>query len=243
MRPDASALKTKAKVINKIVREMSGVHTYALIPPIEKRDKKVKEEVDPDTHPLMKPYRDESTRNPIMCSFGHRPRSASRTFHPSTMKVRLGHEEVAAVAGMGKSGFGLQPAVLAKLLHAPPLSNDQGDGESQFRGSAPPSGWEDPHNLFMSADEGFDKTADSTSMLEHSGHGLDRGGGLEHSKSWNAASFSELGGGDFNGTTSFAKQSARRTKKKQNKNNKLVSSGLSSSSALLVDLIRFSFSR
>ena len=221
MRPDASALKTKAKVINKIVRDVSGVHTYALIPPIEKKGKKVKEVVDPDTHPLMKPYRDESTRNPIMCSFGHRPRSASRTFHPSTMKVRLRHEEVAAVADQGKNGFGLQPAVLAKLLHAPPLSHDQGEGDSKSRGSAPPSGWEDPHNLFLSPDELFNKTADSTSMSESSGH-LGHGGVLEHSKSWNAASFDEMGG-EFNGTTSFAKQSSRRSNmSNKSRDNKLV---------------------
>mmetsp|Transcript_17146 Transcript_17146/g.28659 ORF Transcript_17146/g.28659 Transcript_17146/m.28659 type:complete len:869 (+) Transcript_17146:111-2717(+) len=223
-RADPSALKTKAKVINKIVREVSGVHTYALIPPIEKRDKKVKEEVDPDTHPLMKPYRDESTRNPVMCSFGHRPRSASRTFHPSTMKVRLRHEEVAAAGEPGQGSFGLQPAVLAKLLHAPKLTYDP-DADSKSRGSAPPSGWEDPHNLFLSEDELFDKTADSTSLSEQSGH-LGHGGGLEHSKSWNAASFSELGD-EFNGTVSFAKNSSRRSKKsiKKKKDNKLDSSG------------------
>jgi hypothetical protein len=213
---DPSALKTKAKVINKIVREVSGVHTYALIPPIEKRDKRVKEEVDPDTHPLMKPYRDESTRNPVMCSFGHRPSSASRTFHPSTMNFRLQHEEVAAVASKGQSGFGLQPAVLAKLLHAPPLAHDQGDDSKS--GSRPPSGWEDPLGLFLPSEDLFDKSVASTSMEEGSGR-LGHGGVLEHSKSWNTGTFSDngVGAAGFNGTTSFAKSRSRRPKKANKK--------------------------
>lgn len=236
-RSDPSALKTKAHVINKIVREVSGVHTYALIPPIERKDTRVKEVVDPDTHPMMKPYRDESMRNPVMCSFGHRPRSASRTFHPATMNFRLRHEEVAAVAGMGKSGFGLQPAVLAKLLHAPPLSNDRGESESQSqsqsqgrggRGSVPPpppSRWEDPHNLFLSSEDVFDRTAatsssSSVSVLgQSSPHPLGPGGGLEHSRSWNATSFSDhAAGNDLNGVTSNSFESFGRRKKKTPKN-------------------------
>jgi hypothetical protein len=46
----------KAKVVNKIVREASGVHNYTLVPPILSQ---VHENIaiDSDTHPLMKPYR------------------------------------------------------------------------------------------------------------------------------------------------------------------------------------------
>ena len=56
-----------------------------------------------------------------MCSFGHRPKSASRTFYPATMKVRLEHGEVAPVQAGGKTGVGLSVATLGKLLHAPRL--------------------------------------------------------------------------------------------------------------------------
>lgn len=231
-------------MINKIVREVSGVHTYTLVPPIVKKGKRVKQVVDPDTHPLMKPYRDESTRNPVMCSFGHRPSSASRTFHPSTMNFRLQHEEVAAVAGKGQSGFGLQPAVLAKLLHAPHLDSHQGgDNDEDSRCSTrPPSGWEDPHSLFLPSsstttasalEEDFNKSAASMSITEGGESGpLGHGGILEHSKSWNTASFMQHEDGGLDGTTSFAQSSGRRRVKKKKKkldiqkDNRLVSSCL-----------------
>jgi hypothetical protein len=84
----SSALATKAKVLNKFVRDASGIHAYAMVPPPRVKDLSFGNEVfDPETHPLVKPYRLESQRKPIMCSFGHRPTSASRTFFPGTMKV------------------------------------------------------------------------------------------------------------------------------------------------------------
>lgn len=209
------------------------MHTYALVPPLVKKGKRTKQVVDPDTHPMMKPYRDESTRNPVMCSFGHRPKSASRTFHPSTMNFRLRHEEVAAVAGKGQNGFGLQPAVLSKLLHAPPLNSQQGGGDGDSQASTrPPSGWEDPHNLFLpsastaassgfgsttASENAFNKSAASVSVSEGGDSGpLGHGGVLEHSRSWNTTSFTAEDE-DFNGTTSFAQNSARRRKKKSKK--------------------------
>ncbi len=216
-RGESSVLGTKAKVLNKIVREVSGVHTYTLVPPIlPKTQKKKKELVDPDTHPLMKPYRDESTRNPIMCSFGHRPRSASRTFHPSTMNVRLQHGEVAAVAGMGKNGFGLQPAVLAKLLHAPSLTSSTLEDEE----TAPKAPLEDPHNLFLPTEELFDQSAVSNMQTP-----LGKGGNLEHSKSWNASSFSAQEEGDFNATSSFNNnRNTKNSRRSRNPNNSTLSS-------------------
>lgn len=118
----SSVLSTKAKVLNKFVREASGVNSYAMIPPVRSKDKaSVQEVFDPETHPLVKPYRLESQRKPIMCSFGHRPKSASRTFFPATMKVRLDHNEIAPAGNTGKTGVGLSVAVLAKILHAPKL--------------------------------------------------------------------------------------------------------------------------
>lgn len=84
-----TALGTKAKVLNKFVRDASGIHTYTMVAPPKKKQimGKEKEKFDPEIHPLMLPYRKESHRNPQMCSFGHRPSSASRTFNPGTMKV------------------------------------------------------------------------------------------------------------------------------------------------------------
>ena len=86
----SSVLATKAKVLNKFVRDASGINSYAMIPPPRSKDTSFeKEKFDPETHPLVKPYRLESLRKPVMCSFGHRPSSASRTFYPATMKVIL----------------------------------------------------------------------------------------------------------------------------------------------------------
>jgi hypothetical protein len=146
----------KAKVVNKIVREASGVHNYTLVPPILSQVHE-KIAIDPDTHPLMKPYREQSNTNPVMCSFGHRPKSASRTFHPGTMKIRLAKGELAQPAGNGRNGFGLPPSVLLKLLHAPkihhPGEEDQETVEEQGEGT---NSLYDPHNLFLSNDQIFE---------------------------------------------------------------------------------------
>ncbi len=142
---------TKAKVVNKIVREASGVHNYTLVPPIVGRNTEPIE-IDPDTHPLMKPYREQSNTNPVMCSFGHRPKSASRTFHPGTMKIRLRKGEVVQPNGGGKNGFGLPPSVLSKLLHAPKIYHP---GE-EFEDPKEEKTLADPHNLFLSNEELFE---------------------------------------------------------------------------------------
>ena len=154
-------MHTKAKVINKIVRETSGVHNYTLVPPLSHDDSKKSSSsshestavvaIDPDTHPLMKPYREQSNTNPIMCSFGHRPKSASRTFHPGTMKIRLTKGEIAQPARNGRNGFGLPPSILSKLLHAPKIYHP---GE-EFQDDIPTNekSLSDPHNLFLSNEQ------------------------------------------------------------------------------------------
>lgn len=75
---------------------IAGVNSYALVPPPPhaRASLRAKEEIDPDTHPRLKAYAKEATLKPIICSFGHRPSSASRTFHPATMKIRLKHGEI-----------------------------------------------------------------------------------------------------------------------------------------------------
>ncbi len=168
-----NTLTVKAREVNRIVREASGCHSYALVPPPNKAKKSAQQEVekiDPDTHPSMKSYAREATSKPIICSFGHRPRSASRTFHPATMKVKLKHGEVVKSESGGRTGFGLPVAVLAQLLYAPKLQypgsihDDHEDSSSLFHGSSfdypphstsslsdkfPPSTF-DPSDLFMS---------------------------------------------------------------------------------------------
>ena len=111
----------KAKVLNKIVREASGVHNYTIVAPARTHDsKKVYEKLEPETNPRVRPYAQEAKMKPVLCSFGHRPRSASRTFHPATMKFRLRHGEIAHGGdNVLKTGFGLPVSVLAQVLHAP----------------------------------------------------------------------------------------------------------------------------
>ena len=144
----------KAKVLNKIVREASGVHNYAIVAPISNQHRE-KLAADPETHPLTKPYREQMQRAPIMCSFGHRPTSASRTYHPATMKFRLRHGEIAPSKTGGRSGVGLAPAVLAKLLHAPKLEHpsESMEGTSMSEGSF--GNTFDPNDLFLPHDDLF----------------------------------------------------------------------------------------
>lgn len=151
----SNVIHTKAKVINKIVRETSGVHNYTLVPPLSHEDSKKSsshESIDPDTHPLMKPYREQSNTNPIMCSFGHRPKSASRTFHPGTMKIRLTKGEIAQPARNGRNGFGLPPSILSKLLHAPKIHHPGEEYEDDIATNEK-SLLSDPHNLFLSNEQ------------------------------------------------------------------------------------------
>jgi hypothetical protein len=83
-----------------------GVNSYALVPPpkqastagdgtsLSAHTSKAPQEIDPDTHPRLKVYAKEARLKPIICSFGHRPSSASRTFHPATMRLKLKHGEI-----------------------------------------------------------------------------------------------------------------------------------------------------
>ena len=155
----SGATSTKAKVLNKIVREASGVHNYALVPPIRKKGMEEAIPIDPETHPVMQPYREQSNRNPVMVSFGHRPRSASRTFHPSTMRIRLGHGEIADTSSAeGKNGIGLPPSVLAQILHAPRVPRPGEELEElEANGGDVEEDRPDPHGLFLSKDELFGK--------------------------------------------------------------------------------------
>ena len=74
----------KAKVLNKIVREVSEQHTYTLVPPPSTHSDPTQEqdEIDPMTHPAFRAYALEAKQKPVIRSFGHRPGSASRTFNP-----------------------------------------------------------------------------------------------------------------------------------------------------------------
>ena len=161
-----SPMETKAHVLNKIVRDASGVHTYALVPPIENELTQSKTSkrslIDPETNPILKPYRDQINRKPIMTSFGHRPNSASRVFHPATMKIHLKHEEVVHVETNGKNGFGLPTSVLSQLLHCPRLERPsektaaavESEYDAEDRISSPnlPNAF-DTRDLFLPDDE------------------------------------------------------------------------------------------
>lgn len=118
-RPEA----VKANVLNKIVREASGIHNYTIVAPVKSKDSKPTfEKLEPETNPRVRPYAKEAKMKPVLCSFGHRPRSASRTFHPATMRFRLKHGEIAQGGdNVYKTGFGLPVSVLAQVLKAPKL--------------------------------------------------------------------------------------------------------------------------
>jgi hypothetical protein len=139
------------------------VHNYALVPPIRNKKKQDKLEIDPETHPLMKPYREQSNGNPVMVSFGHRPKSASRTFHPGTMRIRLGHGEIAdTAAAEGKNGIGLPPSVLAQLLRAPRIPRP---GEELAEDGEPGGGeLHDPNGLFLPNDQLFGKSQSAPTL-------------------------------------------------------------------------------
>ena len=145
----------KARVLNKIVREESGQHTYTLVPPVpQKGGKEVSEPIDPETHPLFRPYALEAHQKPVIMSFGHRPSSASRTFNPATMKVRLRHGAVAKQEKpVHASGFGIPVSLLTKVLHAPDLPRP-GDEELVSPKKQHHNGpFSDPNSLFPSEQE------------------------------------------------------------------------------------------
>lgn len=156
------SVAVKANVVNKIVREASGIHNYAIVaPPKAKKGQVEEEKIDPETHPLMAPYAKEAKSKPIIVSFGHRPKSASRTFHPASMKFKLTHSEVIQTRG-ANSGFGLPVAVLSKVLTAPKIlseseileqldSEEKSHAESQTTMTSTKGN--DPNNLFFSEKE------------------------------------------------------------------------------------------
>lgn len=109
----------KANVVNKFVREATGIHTYALIPPPRLKGETIPMDADPETNPFVKSYAKETKKKPHMVSYGHRPRSASRTFNPGTMKIKMKHNELARAPVEGKFEFGLSAGILGKLLKAP----------------------------------------------------------------------------------------------------------------------------
>lgn len=137
----------KANVLNKIVREASGVHNYTIVAPVKThKSKQTFEKLEPETNPRVRPYAQEAKLKPVLCSFGHRPRSASRTFHPATMKFRLRHGEIAHGGdNVLKTGFGLPVSVLAQVLHAPKIYHPS---ESALFGA--PSGVEEDNDGFGS---------------------------------------------------------------------------------------------
>lgn len=152
------SVAVKANVLNKIVREASGVYNYTIVaPPKAKSGPDAGEEkIDPETHPLMAPYAKEAKSKPIIVSFGHRPRSASRTFHPASMRFKLKHSEVVKTRGE-QSGFGLPVAVLSKVLIAPKILSEseileQLDAEEKSQMDSK-SDLADPNNLFFTAEE------------------------------------------------------------------------------------------
>ena len=145
----------KARVLNKIIREESGQHTYTLVPPVpQKGVRAIIEPVDPETHPLFRPYALEAHQKPVNMSFGHRPSSASRTFNPATMKVRLRHGAVAKQEKpVHASGFGIPVSLLTKVLHAPDLPRP-GDEEPVSPKKHHHNGpFSDPNSLFPSDEE------------------------------------------------------------------------------------------
>ena len=100
--------------VGEIIRAETGVTDYVASPrprPLPRRPV-----LDADTLPLLRPYRREAQAKPTARSFGHRPSSASRTFHPASMKVRLRHGEVVQAPLVETGGLGLPTASLAALL-------------------------------------------------------------------------------------------------------------------------------
>jgi len=175
------AVAVKAAVLNKIVREASGINTYVITAPPRSVDDEPEDIHDPDTNPHFKSYAKETKKKPQIMSFGHRPRSASRTFNPSTMRFRMRHGEMIKAGRDGQYGFGLPVGILAKILKAPKI------GENMFNPAQTPAGppsveaessRHDPHDLFSMPDErpeGFKGEAafESASELQESSIGME----------------------------------------------------------------------
>jgi predicted kinase len=122
----------KAKVVNKIVREASGVHQYAIVPPPRRGKKTIPLDPDPETNPLVKLYAKETKKKPVIVSYGHRPSSASRTFNPGTMKIHMRHDEAVSAPQNNTFNFGLPAGILQKILKAPSIKgNPFGENEQE----------------------------------------------------------------------------------------------------------------
>ncbi len=132
--------------------------------------------------------REQTNRAPTMSSFGHRPTSASRTFHPATMKVLLKKGEIAKPNANGSNGFGLTPSILSKILQTPKLQTEQEAIEFEHEElreqvrreqeiKRQQRAREDPHHLFSSSGGAtYDETADGGDMMSsisHLGNGRD----------------------------------------------------------------------
>jgi len=155
----------KANVVNKFVRDATGIHTYALIPPPRLKGETIPLDADPETNPFVKTYAKETKKKPHMVSYGHRPSSASRTFNPGTMKIRMKHNEVARAPAEGKFAFGLPVGILSKLLKAPHIDgpgahNDDHEGHGSVGGES--------HSEVKSAGSNYNQSAHDV----HDIHGL-----------------------------------------------------------------------
>ena len=122
------------RIVSRIVREEADAPSYVLLQRIDSRASPSPRRVDSETAPFLAPYRKEINVKPTMCSFGavtyplvdykqdydkcllvfsgHRPSSASRTFHAASMRVHLGHGEMVPSRG----GIGLPAATLAEVM-------------------------------------------------------------------------------------------------------------------------------
>jgi len=156
----------KANVVNKFVREASGIHTYALIPPPRLKGETIPMDADPETNPFVKTYAKETKKKPHMVSFGHRPSSASRTFNPGTMKIRMKHNELARAPAEGKFEFGLSVGILGKLLKAPHI--EAPDAHSAVDPDDYGSLGGDTHSEVKSAGSNYNQSAHNVNDI----HGL-----------------------------------------------------------------------
>lgn len=192
----------KAKVLNKIVREASGKHAYVIVPPPRKKDEVIELDPDPETNPFVALYAKETKKKPVIVSFGHRPRSASRVFNPGTMRVKMKHDEIAkAPSDHNKFQFGLPVGILGKILKAPHINNPNSladEDVSQQESLESAHELDDPHDLFSLPPDspGGSRPPGGRPMASSTGPGLKDGFGddsLTHGDSW--VSGGSTGGG------------------------------------------------
>ena len=114
------------------------------------------EKMEPETNPKVRPYVKEAKMKPVLCSFGHRPRSASRTFHPATMKFRLKHGEIAKAEDPNTTGFGLPVHVLGKILKSDKLHHTDEPLDSEGNPLSPNAGQQQNLEEESKKDDYFD---------------------------------------------------------------------------------------